>query len=296
MRPPTPSSSKLDPRRAQRGFTLTFLTEGSDRKIWQARSSSAQATRVSAYRRRRSPPPSTCPPLPGADRAGGRRGWRRCGVRLADFVTLAPSAQPVRRRRPWPGRGLDLDETLWRASWPRTASRADPAPRGRAAIKALDARGVLHSIASKNSPDEPWPPSPTSAWTTFPASADRWGPKSEAIGAIAAALDLGVDSFVFIDDQPSSGPRPWPAIPRCASCPRRRRRADHPSLVRPSGDARKRRPARPLPGRSYARRQFKAASGDYLGFLRGSGLRLDVAVLAGPTPSARSNCPSGPIS
>lgn len=70
-------------------------------------------------------------------------------------------------------------------------------------IRALDRVGILHSIASKNDHDL------AMARLEQAGIADlflypqiSWNPKSAAIGAIASALNIGVDALAFVDDQP----------------------------------------------------------------------------------------------
>jgi FkbH-like protein len=96
----------------------------------------------------------------------------------------------------------DLDGTVWTGT---LLEGDDPAPRQEAldAIRTLDRRGILSSIASHN--DE--------ALAT--AALDRlgirelfveprigWAPKPDAVRDIADALGLSLDSFAFVDDDP----------------------------------------------------------------------------------------------
>jgi FkbH-like protein len=97
----------------------------------------------------------------------------------------------------------DLDETVWMGTLAEDGARGVTLkPEAAAAIRALDERGVLQSIASKNDRDEAM-----AALTTlgldgyFLHPQIGWGPKSQSIARIADALGLGLDSFVFIDDQ-----------------------------------------------------------------------------------------------
>jgi FkbH-like protein len=74
-------------------------------------------------------------------------------------------------------------------------------------LKALQRTGVLLAVASKNNQadveeilDEN--PSMVLRREDFAAIAANWEPKAENIVKIAEALNLGTDSFVFIDDNP----------------------------------------------------------------------------------------------
>ena len=269
---------------SERGFTLTFLAEGPDRKIWQT------PFRLGPDYARLTVPAEaiaaaidlSAPYLVQIEPVGDAAGVDVV-FGLTDFVALAPSAQPISTPAAlakvivW-----DLDETLWRGILAEDGiAGLTLRPEAAAAIKALDTRGVLHSIASKNNPDEAM-----AALAHF-GLADYflhpqigWGPKSEAIGAIAAALDLGVDSFVFIDDQPFERAETLASHPSLRVLPETAAGElithpwfDHPVTPESAG--------RRSLYRAEAKRaaEFKAVSGDYLGFLRGSGLRLDVAVL-----------------
>lgn len=96
----------------------------------------------------------------------------------------------------------DLDHTLWDG----ILLEGDDV-RLRTGIAELvgeiDRRGILQSIASKNEP------APALAKLRELGLADYflypqigWGAKSAAIGAVARELNLGLDTFLFIDDQP----------------------------------------------------------------------------------------------
>lgn len=70
-------------------------------------------------------------------------------------------------------------------------------------IKVLDERGILNSIASRNDHDTAW------AKLTELGIADyflypqiNFGPKSESVAQVAKAINIGVDTLAFVDDQP----------------------------------------------------------------------------------------------
>lgn len=97
----------------------------------------------------------------------------------------------------------DLDNTLWDGTLGEDGIEGlvlrDSAI---AAIQELDQRGILHSIASKNDEGEALRAlDHFGLRAMFLAPQINWGPKSDSIRRIAAQLDLGIDSFVFIDDQ-----------------------------------------------------------------------------------------------
>lgn len=70
-------------------------------------------------------------------------------------------------------------------------------------IKTLDERGILQSIASKNNMDdalEKLQAFGIKDYFLYPQIS--WNPKSQAVATIREKLNIGIDTFVFIDDQP----------------------------------------------------------------------------------------------
>jgi FkbH-like protein len=135
-------------------------------------------------------------------------------VSHADVVgaTLARLLQP-----PPPKKGLitDLDDTLWSGIVGEVGSEAVAWDLGNHAqihglyqqtLAALSGQGVLLAVASKNNLEVV-----KRTFTrqdivldvdrVFPMEVD-WGPKSESIGRILAAWNIGADAAVFIDDSP----------------------------------------------------------------------------------------------
>ena len=98
----------------------------------------------------------------------------------------------------------DLDHTVW------DGILLEDGPEGvivkpgiREMIEALDARGILQSVASKNNHDEAVAALAHHGLLDFMLAPQiSWGPKSAALSRIAETLNLGIESFVFIDDQP----------------------------------------------------------------------------------------------
>lgn len=95
----------------------------------------------------------------------------------------------------------DLDNTLWDGILLEsddvrlTAGIAD-------IIKEIDRRGILQSIASKNEPDHAMAKLRQlglSEYFLYPQIG--WSAKSSALGVITEELNLGIDTFLFIDDQ-----------------------------------------------------------------------------------------------
>ena len=113
---------------------------------------------------------------------------------------------------------LDLDNTLWGGvvadDGVEGIELGDTSPRGEAFkafqkyIVSLKQRGVLLAVCSKNDfakAAEPFEKHPDMVLkmediVCFKAN---WEPKSENIRAMAPELNLGLDSFVFVDDNPA---------------------------------------------------------------------------------------------
>lgn len=97
----------------------------------------------------------------------------------------------------------DLDNTIWDGVLLESSSVPPLRPHVRHVIDALDQRGILQSVASRN---EPGPALAALVehgldhYFLYPQIG--WGAKSQAIGAIAERLNIGIDTFAFIDDQP----------------------------------------------------------------------------------------------
>src|SRR5439155_13254080 len=97
----------------------------------------------------------------------------------------------------------DLDNTIWRGTLAEEGLEGLTLnPTIRRTVDELDRRGILQSVASKNDPE------PALAaleafglrdYFLFPQIG--WTPKSAAIERIAQLLDIGLDTFVFVDDQ-----------------------------------------------------------------------------------------------
>jgi FkbH-like protein len=113
---------------------------------------------------------------------------------------------------------LDLDNTLWGGvvadDGLEGIELGDTSPRGEAFkafqkyIVSLKQRGVLLAVCSKNDlarAQEPFEKHPEMVLrlddiVSFKAN---WEPKSDNIRAMALELNLGLDSFVFVDDNPA---------------------------------------------------------------------------------------------
>lgn len=119
-----------------------------------------------------------------------------------DFVKGTPVAaeQPANKVKclVW-----DLDNTLWDGTFIETD---DPMtlqlnPGVMDALEALDHRGILHSIASKNDHAGVWPVlEHLGVADYFLHPQIHWNPKSGSIEQIAKSLNISIDALGFIDD------------------------------------------------------------------------------------------------
>jgi FkbH-like protein len=95
----------------------------------------------------------------------------------------------------------DLDNTVWDGVLledPHVTIR----PQVVELIRALDARGVLNSLASRNDREAAMSVLERHGLAElflFPQIS--WSPKSQAIATIAREINIGVDSIAFVDDQ-----------------------------------------------------------------------------------------------
>ena len=95
----------------------------------------------------------------------------------------------------------DLDNTIWNGVL--LEEEVTARPDALATVKALDQRGILQSIASRNDHDTAMAALAAHGIEEyFLAPQINWGTKSQSVQAIATTLNLGLDSFAFIDDDP----------------------------------------------------------------------------------------------
>ncbi len=107
---------------------------------------------------------------------------------------------------------VDADNTLWRGIVSEDGADAvAPFADFQRGLLALRARGVLLMLLSKNDPpDHGAAPIERAlaradmplAWDDFAAAGVAWSPKAGNLLALCDTLNLGVDSVVFVDDNP----------------------------------------------------------------------------------------------
>lgn len=172
----------------------------------------------------------------------------------------------------------DLDGTLW------DGTLIDDGP-GRVLrrgvlelVRALDERGILQTVVSKNDHDEAWAVVENlglAEYFLYPQIS--WSPKSTALRRVAEKLDIGIDTFVFIDDSPFERAEVREALPmvRVFDVDVLANLLNRPELAVPVTDAAR---GRRLQYRTRIERERAAESftGDYLSFLRDCGIELRV--------------------
>lgn len=96
----------------------------------------------------------------------------------------------------------DLDHTVWDGVLLESEDVVLK-PGIKEIIQTLDARGILHSIASKNNHDDAWKKLDEfglAEYFIYPEI--NWNAKSSSIKKIQENINIGIDTLVFIDDQP----------------------------------------------------------------------------------------------
>jgi FkbH-like protein len=176
----------------------------------------------------------------------------------------------------------DLDHTLWDGVLIEDGPDAIRLKAGIVGvIKELDSRGILQSIASKNNRDDVLPVlEKLGVAEYFLHPQIHWQPKSQSIGAVARALNIGVDSLLFIDDQEFERQEVasvWPQV-RVVDARTYRDLAGRPEFDGPVTDESR---MRRLMYRQEDQRTAlqESHAGNYLGFLRESSIQLELAPL-----------------
>lgn len=108
----------------------------------------------------------------------------------------------------------DLDNTIWEGVLSEAEGEMALKKDARAVIEAMDKRGILQTIASKNDYDIAWPQLERlgiSNYFLYPAI--NWGQKSKSLEQIAKKLNIGLDTFAFIDDSPFERAEVQSALP-----------------------------------------------------------------------------------
>jgi FkbH-like protein len=159
----------------------------------------------------------------GKDRVLDRRMYYLAKMEWSPAFLGCVAAELVRHARAARGQArkclvLDLDNTLWGGvvgeEGPAGVKIGPGDPEGEAfldfhhRLKALQAQGVLLAVCSKNNPDDVAElfdsrPEIPLRLADFAAMEISWEPKHEGLKKIAAALNIGTDSLMFMDDNPA---------------------------------------------------------------------------------------------
>jgi FkbH-like protein len=159
----------------------------------------------------------------GKDRVLDRKMYYLAKMEWSSAFLPVLAGELVRHARAVQGRArkcvvLDLDNTLWGGvvgeEGPAGVKIGPGDPEGEAyldfhhRLKALQARGILLAVCSKNNPADALevfrtrPEIPLKV-EDFAALEIGWEPKHQGLVRIAEALNIGVDSLVFVDDNPA---------------------------------------------------------------------------------------------
>jgi FkbH-like protein len=159
----------------------------------------------------------------GKSRVRDDRLWYVAGIPFSESFLPVLAAEYIRIIRPLKGLVrkcviLDLDETLWGGvvgedGLDGIKLGGNDAPGNayydfQLALDGLQRRGVLLAVCSKNNPEDVWPvidghPHMVLRRSHFVATRLNWRDKASNILEIARELSLGVDSIVFLDDNPA---------------------------------------------------------------------------------------------
>ncbi|MCC6585332.1 MAG: HAD-IIIC family phosphatase [Bryobacterales bacterium] len=171
---------------------------------------------------------------------------------------------------------FDLDHTLWSG----VLLEGDVLLKDgvRDVLKALDERGILLSLASKNSREhahEKLVELGIEEYFLYPQI--NWGRKSDSLKTIASEISIGIDTFIFVDDNPFDRDEVSGSLPEVEVLDETNvfRLLEHPRLKgSSSAEAKGRRLMyREAMVRSEAAKDFGE---DYTGFLRSCEIKLEI--------------------
>lgn len=170
---------------------------------------------------------------------------------------------------------FDLDNTLWEGILLEGAVTLRPGIRELFAW--LDERGILISVASKNAESDALERLAREGLDQYLLHPQiNWDPKSVSIKRIASMLDIGIDTFLFIDDNPFERAQVSEAHPEVETLPETRLPDlhNHPRLQGGVTDESKRR--RAMYQEAATRQQAAEEFGDYHRFLADCRIVLEI--------------------
>lgn len=201
---------------------------------------------------------------------------------MADFVRFAAATSKggAPKRPDIKCVAFDLDNTLWEGVLlenPDVALRPGIAEL----IEALDRRGILLSLVSKNDHEHAWARVEALGLADYFLHPQiNWMPKSANLQAIADRLNINIDTFAFVDDNPFELEEVATALPAvdCVDVATVDDLLDRPRYRGSSSVEAKNR-------RQYYRdaieRETKQATfgDDYIGFLRSCDITIDITAV-----------------
>jgi len=171
---------------------------------------------------------------------------------------------------------FDLDNTLWDGVLLEGDVKLRPGIHD--LFRALDERGILISVASKNAYDDAMAKLDALGLSEYVLHQRiGWGPKSEGVKKIVEAIDIGSDTVLFIDDNPFERAEVAGAVAGVEILPDTAiaALAEHPRLqgaVTPESRAR-----RQMYREAIVRDQAAESYGDdYITFLRDCGIHVEI--------------------
>ena len=229
---------------------------------------------------------SELPPGPGKIRLwpDGDAEVRLVFARL-DLVRFADGPAPTIKCVAW-----DLDGTLWRGIIGEDGpDGVEPDPQALDLVRRLDERGILQTIASRNTHAVAWPKiEELGLADMFLHPAIHWGPKSVSLRRVAEALNIDVNSFAFIDDSAFERAEVADALPQvrtydAAGIGGLLERAEFDVPVTEAARSRR----HSYLAEAQRRRVGEDWGGDHAGFLRRCNMELRIAP---PSVDERSRC------
>jgi FkbH-like protein len=195
-----------------------------------------------------------------------------------DLVWLPDAPRAEAEKKPRPNAKcvvFDLDNTLWKGILLEGAVevRAEIAEL----FRRLDERGILISISSKNAAEDAYAQLKAFGLDDYLLHPQiGWDPKSEGLRRIAAALDIGIDTFIFVDDNPFERAEVEQVLPMVEVLPETAipDLLDHPRLqgaVTPESKAR-RQMYKEAAARDVAAQSFD----DYAAFLKSCDIQVSI--------------------